>query len=319
MSEAELTAEAALRLAQSWIDAWNRHDLDAIMAHYADDARLTSPMVVERLGRADGTIQGQAALRGYFTEGLRLAPALRFEMRRLLVGVDGLAIMYARESGRFVVDALTLGPDGRVVDARVYHDHRDGWVEVGAESYTEVVTASVSSSVTVSTGASTASSSAARVHPGTPDPTLRELRRVIAVGRAETRDGSEIALLSVELYADGFVAVLRLIPTDGDPPGWNAGPGRPPMAYPDLPVEARDDRGAVYRGRPHGGTSGGGPGSWQWRFHHRFTPALDPAARELRLTVPELRWTTTFTSRGPPTLERTQAGPWSFAVPLGTT
>jgi ketosteroid isomerase-like protein len=318
MSEAELTTEAALRLAQAWIDAWNRHDLDAILAHYADDARLTSPLVVDRLGRADGTIQGKEALRACFAEGLSRAPGLRFELRRVLVGVDGLAIMYVRESGALVVDALTLGPDGRAVDARVYYDRGDGWVQVGGESHTAVVTASVSSSVTVSAGASAASSGAAHVRTGPPEPTLRELRRVIAVGRSETRGGTEIALLSVELYADAFVAVLRLIPTDGDPPGWNAGPGRPPMAYPDLPVEASDDRGGVYRGRPHGGTSGGGPGNWQWRFHHRFTPALDPAARELRLTVPELRWTTTFTSRGPPTLERKQAGPWSFAVPLGT-
>ena len=58
------------------------------------------------------------------------------------------------------------------------------------------------------------------------------------------------------------------------------------------------------------------PGGWQWRFTHRFVPALDPAARELRLTVPELLWTS-YMPGGRPTVDRTQPGPWTFAVPLG--
>ena len=31
----------AERFAADWIDAWNRHDLDAILAHYADDFDLS--------------------------------------------------------------------------------------------------------------------------------------------------------------------------------------------------------------------------------------------------------------------------------------
>ncbi len=27
-----------------WIDAWNRRDIEAVLAHFADDVRFTSPM-----------------------------------------------------------------------------------------------------------------------------------------------------------------------------------------------------------------------------------------------------------------------------------
>jgi hypothetical protein len=39
---------------QSWIDAWNRHDLEAIMTHYADDVLFTSRAAVELGGDLDG-------------------------------------------------------------------------------------------------------------------------------------------------------------------------------------------------------------------------------------------------------------------------
>ena len=34
----------AKRFAREWIEAWNSHDLDAILSHYATDVVLTSPV-----------------------------------------------------------------------------------------------------------------------------------------------------------------------------------------------------------------------------------------------------------------------------------
>src|SRR5438270_868337 len=38
-----LTRDAALALADAWSRAWNAHDLDAILSHYADDVEFVSP------------------------------------------------------------------------------------------------------------------------------------------------------------------------------------------------------------------------------------------------------------------------------------
>jgi len=80
--------------AQEWIDAWNSHDLERIMAHYADDVELVSPIVIELTGRSDGTVRGKAALRDYFARGLRAYPTLHFDFMRLYPGVRSCVVEY---------------------------------------------------------------------------------------------------------------------------------------------------------------------------------------------------------------------------------
>jgi hypothetical protein len=53
-------------LAQEWIEAWNKHDLDAILAHYSDDVIFTSPFAISLTGKEDGTLHGKKELRAYW-------------------------------------------------------------------------------------------------------------------------------------------------------------------------------------------------------------------------------------------------------------
>lgn len=53
-------------LAQEWIEAWNKHDLDAILTHYSDDVIFTSPFAVALTGKEDGTLHGKKELRAYW-------------------------------------------------------------------------------------------------------------------------------------------------------------------------------------------------------------------------------------------------------------
>lgn len=39
-----LTQQQAHQLASEWIQAWNSHNLDAILSHYAEDIVLVSPI-----------------------------------------------------------------------------------------------------------------------------------------------------------------------------------------------------------------------------------------------------------------------------------
>jgi hypothetical protein len=95
-------------------DAWNRRDLDAIMAHYADDVALSSPAVVARMGRADGWLRGKAEVRDYFAKGLQ-APGLHFELVDVLFGVNVICMIFRRETGVMVSDVFELDGQDRVI------------------------------------------------------------------------------------------------------------------------------------------------------------------------------------------------------------
>ena len=38
-----ITENQAIAFAEHWVQAWNSHDLDAIVSHYEDDVVLVSP------------------------------------------------------------------------------------------------------------------------------------------------------------------------------------------------------------------------------------------------------------------------------------
>jgi ketosteroid isomerase-like protein len=80
--------------ARDWIESWNAHDLDRILAHYADDFEMTSPLIVQRLGVVDGKLKGKAAVRRYWSQGLASTPELRFKLIDVIVGVNSVAIIY---------------------------------------------------------------------------------------------------------------------------------------------------------------------------------------------------------------------------------
>jgi 2-hydroxychromene-2-carboxylate isomerase len=108
-----LNPTVARALATDWVDAWNRRDLEGILAHYADDVSVCSPRVVERTGAADGWLRGKASLRSYFEKGLA-NPALRFELVDVTVGVGAMTVVYRRENGALVTDTSELDADGRI-------------------------------------------------------------------------------------------------------------------------------------------------------------------------------------------------------------
>jgi ketosteroid isomerase-like protein len=114
----------AMQFAIEWIEAWNAHDLERILSHYADDFEMRSPLIVERLGIAAGVLKGKDAVRPYWQWGLDARPPLRFELRDVLVGVNTLAIYYySTTRKRMVAEVLTVDANGKVVSgAGLYGD-----------------------------------------------------------------------------------------------------------------------------------------------------------------------------------------------------
>ena len=60
--------------AEEWCAAWNAHDVERVLAHFHDDAVFMSPLAAQRVPESGGTVKGKAALRAYWTGGVRALP-----------------------------------------------------------------------------------------------------------------------------------------------------------------------------------------------------------------------------------------------------
>jgi acyl-CoA thioesterase FadM/ketosteroid isomerase-like protein len=78
ISEGVMSEAAAQRFARTWIDAWNRHDAEAVLAHYAEDAAFLSPKAERFAGSS--RIEGKPALRAYWQTALAQLSSLRFTL-----------------------------------------------------------------------------------------------------------------------------------------------------------------------------------------------------------------------------------------------
>ena len=91
-----------------WVRAWNDHDIERVLEHFHDDAVFTSPVAALLVEGSGGVIRGRAALRHYWSEGLRRIPDLHFEVVGVYVGVRTLVINYRNQRGGMVSEVLTF-------------------------------------------------------------------------------------------------------------------------------------------------------------------------------------------------------------------
>lgn len=110
----------AQHFAQDWIAAWNAHDLERILSHYADDFEMTSPFIIPIAGEPSGTLKGKPAVRAYWARAMALIPDLRFELREVLVGVASITLTYQGARGP-AAEVFHFGPDGKVTRALAHY------------------------------------------------------------------------------------------------------------------------------------------------------------------------------------------------------
>jgi len=104
----------AERFVKGWADAWNRQDLEAILAHYADDVELTSPFVVQILGDPAGTLRSKEQVRSYFAMGLAMFPDLSFEVHLVCPGVSSIAVYYRAIDDTPAAEVMILNAEGKI-------------------------------------------------------------------------------------------------------------------------------------------------------------------------------------------------------------
>jgi len=97
----------------AWVGAWNAHDVEGVLSHFTDDVIFSSPLAVRLVEGSDGVVAGKAALREYWSEGLRRIPDLHFDVLGVYVGVDTLVVNYRNQNGALVNEVLNF--DGPLV------------------------------------------------------------------------------------------------------------------------------------------------------------------------------------------------------------
>ena len=99
--------------AADWLAAWNAHDIEAVLAHFHEDACFVSPIAQQLIPDSQGSLKGKAAIRAYWTLALAKVPDLRFALLGVYGGVDSLVIHYQNQKGVMVNEVLLLR-DGKV-------------------------------------------------------------------------------------------------------------------------------------------------------------------------------------------------------------
>jgi hypothetical protein len=94
-----MTREEAAATARHWIDSWNARDIEAVLTHFDDAVRFTSPKALAITGRA--VVEGKPALRAYWQAALEKITTLRFTLDRALWddAARTLVIVYVAELG----------------------------------------------------------------------------------------------------------------------------------------------------------------------------------------------------------------------------
>jgi len=120
-----LTPEEAMERSKAWISAWNDHDLERILAHYAEEIEFISPFAVRLAGVPDGTVRGKAALREYFRKALEAYPELHFHLHFVCASVQSFTVVYESVHGLQAVEVFELNEAGEVCRVLAHYGTRE--------------------------------------------------------------------------------------------------------------------------------------------------------------------------------------------------
>ena len=118
LSRSDLIAHA-----EAWIRDWNAHDVDAVIAPWAEDGVFISPVAAAVTGTP--VIQGKAALKAYWQGALKRAGALHFTPLSLQVDPESQSLLihyHSRTSARQVRAAeLMVFEGGKQVRGEAFY------------------------------------------------------------------------------------------------------------------------------------------------------------------------------------------------------
>jgi ketosteroid isomerase-like protein len=124
MSDATSDPASLIDIARRWLAAFERGDLDGLLALYADDAVHTSPKIRVRHPDTGGVLRGKPQLRAWWADAFARLPGLRYLEQTLTADRTRVFMEYLRqapgEPDLPVAEVLDVS-GGLIVGSRVYH------------------------------------------------------------------------------------------------------------------------------------------------------------------------------------------------------
>ena len=121
MPSAHHDATHLVTLGRDWIAAWNSHDLERVLALYAEDSEMTSDRIPALGFDVSGTLRGKDRLRAYWSKALQLLPNLHFDLIDTYVSPDSIVVFYQNERGAKICEYLRLDAEGKIRQGSANH------------------------------------------------------------------------------------------------------------------------------------------------------------------------------------------------------
>ena len=111
-------------IATKWLEAFNTHDLEKLLALYHNNARHFSPKLKIRKPETNGLVTGKEALREWWKDAFDRLPTLNYQATTLTANTDRVFMEYIRkvqgEDDMLIAEVLEV-KDHLIVASRVYH------------------------------------------------------------------------------------------------------------------------------------------------------------------------------------------------------
>lgn len=119
-----MTTEELNQLATTWLAAFNKKDLEGLLALYHEEAEHYSPKLKARHPETKGLIKGKYALRTWWQDAFDRLPALHYKVIRLTPYENRVFMEYLRhvekEEDSYVGEMLEVR-DSLIVASSVFH------------------------------------------------------------------------------------------------------------------------------------------------------------------------------------------------------
>ena len=111
-------------IARAWLEAFNAHDVAALVALYDEDCTHTSPKIRALHPETGGKLVGRAALERWWRDAIARLPGIRYEPTAITANDERVILEYVRHApdGPPMPIAETFDVrGGRIIASRVYH------------------------------------------------------------------------------------------------------------------------------------------------------------------------------------------------------
>jgi ketosteroid isomerase-like protein len=104
----------ASRMADRWVDAWNRRDLNALLSLYSELVEVHSPYVTLLSSVRGAALRGKAALSSHFEASCAAGPRGRMALEDVQLGEHGVALYVRGGCADRMIMEFELDEVGRI-------------------------------------------------------------------------------------------------------------------------------------------------------------------------------------------------------------